>query len=1481
MTAKNTIRTVRAILVSIVWIYVALFVLLNMPPVRKAIAGRTAALLSDFLDTEISIGSINPGFLNNVTIDDLSVKDRQGKDMLKAARMAATINIKDLINGQVTLEGVQLFSIDANLRKSTPTSEPNFQFIVDALSSDNEEKKPLRLKLSSIILRHANINYDIESEPLKKGLLDTNHIHIKDAALTAAITIKEGELFSFIIRRLDAIETNSGLSIIKFTANAKAVADGMTLTRLALQSNAADISIDSANIAYTDWSKDNKWSFTTAIKDCRFSPQNLQCLIPELRNINTDIKFQSEINGSNDGWTVDNLHLTSPDESIIARLNASYFHATKEKDMLLRCDIDTLYATSDRCAEIARTTGANDSLVAVIRRLGNVGIKGLVNKNDAQWLANTRVTTDSGVVAMQGVAHLKDSTTQSYRLNLTASNINIGHILNNPELGSTSFDIATNGTWNRNKTKLPTASAKATISQFDYKGYTYRNITVNASSKDSGCTATAHLDDENLRLNLFGEYHPNASQPSYACKASIKDFNPHALNLTNDYANETVDLNLTAKVKGRDICNATGTIRLDSIHIFTPSAIYINDSLVISQTTLTKESASRQLLVQGDFINAEIKGRINLATIANSTLLQLSHQIPAIFRTSKKRFHNDFAYDIKLRHSEMLCHLLQKDYDIAEPINIAGRIDDKTGIMDLYVQGSKVRYEKTTYRDISMNCKNTADRLSLSAKVSREEEKGLTHITAIAKASNNTVDTQLAWESDMTAEPYKGLIDAKTSFDRQNNTLSTNIDIKHSDISIKDMTWSLHPSSVTLSDNKVTIKNFKASHDEQYIMANGAVSKFDNDSLNIDLCELPIEYLQDLVNFHAVDFAGLLSGQATLKSLYSSTPHIEAQVTIDDMLFKRGRMGDANLHVWQNETSKGINIQGIINDTTDCYTGVDGFISPADKEIDLHIATHNTSAEFLNGLIGSIFKDISGRVNGDLRVCGPLNDINLVGNVATNVNLTLRPTNVRYQIEGDTLHFRKYRFGFDDVVIKDTRGNLGIVNGSITHKNFKNFGYTLNVDMHNLLCYDEQEFNSDKFYATVFANGNVLIKGADKEPLNINGSVTTGRESVFAYDAATPDAISNANFITFRDRTPKKKEVTPIPYAKQHETTTSQNAYNYSGDIRMNLNIALNNNCEIKLRMDNTEDGYMSTYGHGNIQAIYHNKSPFKLHGTYHIDRGSYRLFLQDPIYRDLAIQGGSQVDFDGDPFAAELHLICHHTLNSVPLSDLTASTAYSYNNKVKVICILDITGTLASMDFKFDLDLPNVNEETKQLVRSMINSEEERNTQLIYLLGLGRFYPNEYARAANEDNNSSAVSSLMASTLSGQINQMLSNAIGKDSKWNFGTGLSTGERGWEDLDVEGILSGRLFNDRLLINGNFGYRDNSLTQTSNFVGDFDVRWKITETGNTYLKAYNQANDRYFTKATLNTQGIGISYERDFETWTDLFRFLRKRKKTTK
>ena len=204
----------------------------------------------------------------------------------------------------------------------------------------------------------------------------------------------------------------------------------------------------------------------------------------------------------------------------------------------------------------------------------------------------------------------------------------------------------------------------------------------------------------------------------------------------------------------------------------------------------------------------------------------------------------------------------------------------------------------------------------------------------------------------------------------------------------------------------------------------------------------------------------------------------------------------------------------------------------------------------------------------------------------------------------------------------------------------------------------------------------------------------------------------------------------------------------------------------------------------------------------------------------------------------------------------------------------MDLKGSLASPTLSFDLDLPNVSEEDRELVRSLVSTEEQMNTQIIYLLGIGKFYAYNYAENTNRSN---ATSSLAFSTLSSQLNNMISQVM-ENKNWNIGANLSSGQDGWNGVEAEAILSGRLLNNRLLINGNFGYRENVMTNT-NFIGDFEAIWLLTPNGEFRIRGYNQTNDRYFSESTLTTQGIGLIYKKDFNKWNELYRlFIRKRNK---
>ena len=317
-------------------------------------------------------------------------------------------------------------------------------------------------------------------------------------------------------------------------------------------------------------------------------------------------------------------------------------------------------------------------------------------------------------------------------------------------------------------------------------------------------------------------------------------------------------------------------------------------------------------------------------------------------------------------------------------------------------------------------------------------------------------------------------------------------------------------------------------------------------------------------------------------------------------------------------------------------------------------------------------------------------------------------------------------------------------------------------------------------------------------------------------------------------------------------------------------------NFTLRLLMDKQSGDYIALNGSGSLRASYYNKGAFEMYGNYLIDHGVYKLTIQNVIKKDFLFQQGSTIVFGGDPYNSALNMKAKYTVTGVPLSDLEIGNSFK-NNNVRVDCMMNITGTPESPHVEFDLDLPTLGTDMKQMIRSLINSEEEMNQQVIYLLAIGRFYNQRETRSNEQQSQTSlAMQSLLSGTVSQQINNVLSS-LTNNSNWNFGANISTGDEGFYNAEYEGILSGRLLNNRLLINGQFGYRDNATTNNSSFIGDFDIRYLLFPNGNLAVRVYNQTNDRYFTRNSLNTQGLGVILKRDFNGLKDLFGSGRKKK----
>ena len=180
-------------------------------------------------------------------------------------------------------------------------------------------------------------------------------------------------------------------------------------------------------------------------------------------------------------------------------------------------------------------------------------------------------------------------------------------------------------------------------------------------------------------------------------------------------------------------------------------------------------------------------------------------------------------------------------------------------------------------------------------------------------------------------------------------------------------------------------------------------------------------------------------------------------------------------------------------------------------------------------------------------------------------------------------------------------------------------------------------------------------------------------------------------------------------------------------------------------------------------------------------------------------------------------------------------------------------------------MNFPTLSQDVDRRIRSIVSTDEMMNRQIIYLLALNKFYTPDYMNVGQARNNE--LVSVASSTLSSQLSNMLGQI---SDKWNIGTNIRSDKGDFSDVEFELALSSQLLNNRLIFNGNFGYRDDAVNSNT-FIGDFDLEYLLSKSGNLRLKAYNHYNDKnYYIKSALTTQGVGIMYKRDFTKFQELF-----------
>ena len=1407
----------------------------HIPAAQRHIGSFVASMVERELGTRVKVGRVDPGFLNRIIIEDLTIWDQNEKEMVRVARLSAKIDIGPLVtDGKISISSAQLFGAHLSLYRRNAQAKPNFQFVLDSLASkDTTSHTPLDLRINTLIMRHTNVKYDQLDVARTDGKFNPAHLGISDLSANISLRTLTDDSLNVSVKRLGFIE-QSGFTLSRLGFHLEAGRQQARLSQFDLEMPSSQLHIDTLQATYLldkNGLKKGSLTYHGIINNTSVTPSDLRCFEPSLKNSQRPIVLTADFSGTDSGLSLKQLIVSTEQRDIDIRANGWIQNFSPQASWHLQLDNLTFADTS-----LDFLTKAIPQLPKELTRIGSLQMSGICDRSP-QGSGTLKTSIRSGIGNVDIQLDMNDS--QAFSGQVETEGINLRQLLDNSKFGNLATKLTVSG--QLHDKQKPDVAIDGTIHHLDYDGYAFNDIA------------------------LGGQYAKGALTGHIAAEAAN-------IKLSDQWDGVTMGGYLLADFTGHNLNDLQGEVHISnfSLSATEKKPAYYLDHLDLSSNF---DEGIHFLKLNSDFAEAEVSGQFDYATLLQSIVSALGSKLPTLPGLPKysRQSNNNFALHLLVTKTDWLHRFLNIDLDLPKPVLLEARVNDNTH--ELYLDGHMpaFTYNGTRYADGIIRITSPVDTMKCEASITTFTDNGHNlGLKLLANASQNNLTTTLRWDNHFPEKQMSGEFNAIMQLYRNlADKPEAHVRVQPSHIILNNSTWNVEPSDIIYHDNYLLIDHFSLHHNQQHIIIDGIASKHENDSLTVDLNEVEVGYILDLVNFHSVEFSGKATGRAHASSLLGKFA-ANADLRVDDFKFERGHMGVLHAKANWNQELEQIDINAVADDGPDSKTLINGHVSPIHENIDLAIEAQGTAIAFMHNFTSSFLTSIDGHAVGNARVAGPLDNINLTGQIiVTDGEATVTPLNTTYTLKNDTVVMIPDDIQLRHMALYDRDGHEAFLSGGIHHEHLTSLTFDLEVEAENLLGYDFGDFGDSSFYGTVYASGNVDIHGRDND-VTINCNVTPQPGSVFVYNAASPDAISKQEFIEWESSTTASGTITKTAPARASDT-----------DIYINFLINATPEATVRLLMDAATNDYITLYGDGTIRASFHNKGAFNMFGTYTIDHGTYGITIQNIIKKNFTFNPGGTIIFGGDPYDAALNLQAVYTVNGVSLSDLNIGNSFT-NNTIRVNCLMNIGGQPNAPQVDFDLEMPTVNADEQQMVRSVINGQQEMNQQVLYLLGIGRFYNqgNNNSNSERPDQTSLAMQSFLSGTLSTQINTLLSQFI-KNDNWSFGANISTGNEGWHNAEYEGIINGRMLHNRLLFNGQFGYRDNATQANPSFIGDFDVQYLLLPNGNLALKVYNQTNDRYFTKSSLNTQGIGLIMKKDFDGFGDLFSSKKKKKKREK
>ncbi len=504
----------------------------------------------------------------------------------------------------------------------------------------------------------------------------------------------------------------------------------------------------------------------------------------------------------------------------------------------------------------------------------------------------------------------------------------------------------------------------------------------------------------------------------------------------------------------------------------------------------------------------------------------------------------------------------------------------------------------------------------------------------------------------------------------------------------------------------------------------------------------------------------------------------------------------------------------------------------------------------LNGFMDGTDFLLRGAANGSVALSGAVEAPVIEGSIAlTDGHLYSPLYGVDFTADARPIVLHNSQVSFDRYALRSTTTDALTLDGTVDLSRLEAVRLDLAMEARNFALINAPRQSGSLLFGKVYGDYSGTVRGT-LDRLFVRGTLDVLPRTDATYLLTnSPLSVQDelAELVSFTDFSDTVTTAAPV-----HEASA----------LDLSLAVNVRNGARFHCFLSPNGESYVDVSGEGNLVLRMTRQGEQRLTGRLTLDEGTMNYELPIIPLRAFTLEGGSYVEFKGDPFNPTLNITASDRVKAVV-------TERDRQRTVSFIAGVVISRTLSDMGLEFTIEAPEDLSIQNQLATMSV---EDRGKAAVALLATGMYITDD-----NLASGGLKASNALNAFLQNEIQNIAGRALSTiDLSFGMENGISAS--GATTTDYNFRFSKRFLNNRMrvVVGGKVSTGTEAATATQSFIDNIALEYRLDTSGARYVRVFYDRDAQDPLEGSLMKTGAGIVLHRKSDRIGELFLFRRKK-----